>query len=1016
MEAMQQPWKFAPSVDRHEEVFLARYMRLRTWALQLTENDRERAEDLVHDAYIQFTFTRPELDTISNLDGYLYTMLRNLHLSQVRRSQRLQHRSLSAVDYDSAEIGLRAADPRKQIYLQDELRQVCNYACARKDTSKAGSVLILRFLHGYYPGEIAKVMRSTRAAVEERLRIARSEARQYLKNPKSLRFLQESIGEKTKPVQSGFARTTDEFLSEIRGTIFQSRQGDCLPLEHLEKLYVEGDASGIDHATLGHIVSCPQCLDEVNRLLDLPLLSERFPTDTLGTDTRSKGGGGGGASGTGGGQVSERDMQRCRKRARDVFEHRPLELCIAVNGHLMAAQKVASELSEQTLSINVAEKIAFIEIFSEQDIRLLLVCVEELSPDGSDKRSARVLLSDDRILEATLSANNPCPTLRVIYSDPSLNAESAAQSHETVGADTIPQLAPAAFAQDKTPASEHQPHLRGVPNALARFWHSFINPGFWLRPGTITTLIALMLVGALLLTRTQAPRVNAADILRRSTIAEETIAANPKIVLHRTINLEERRAHGGELLARHRIEIWQSAAHGIRLRRIYDQQNGLVAGEWTKTDGTSTIYRRGTEPQARTAPDVAAGAILETGELWRLDASARDFNALVARSAPVTIQERASTYVLNHSSGASGDAQRLVRATLTLNKSDLRAIEQTLVVRRDGDEREYKFTEAGFEQKDANTVSLNLFQPDAELLGQIGHEGDAGKRSGAANVSHPSGLPNAQPAERVASPELEIEVTYLLNQIKANLGEQVTMTRITGGALRVEALVETERRKEEILRALAPVINNPAVKVEVNTVAEAVKRQQREQSKPRDATAVREVEVASNRIPADTELRAYFSARLVGDAIDEEINRYAGRVMNRSRQALLRASALKSLVKRFSPAEMHGLAPEAHAKWLTMIREHALAYRREVATLKQELRAVFGGSGESANAAVSEANLAEAAERLLQLSYATDEAVRSAFTISSDVRTAAAIKSGQFWRSLAEAEKLADAIQRVYQK
>src|SRR5215210_6141597 len=154
---MQQTRKFAANVERHEEVFLARYMRLRTWALQLTENDRERAEDLVHDAYIQFTFTRPELNTISNLDGYLYTMLRNLHLSQVRRSLRLQHRSLSVVDYDSAEIGLQIADSREQIHFQDELRQVCNYACARKDTSKAGSVLILRFLHGYYPGEIAKV-------------------------------------------------------------------------------------------------------------------------------------------------------------------------------------------------------------------------------------------------------------------------------------------------------------------------------------------------------------------------------------------------------------------------------------------------------------------------------------------------------------------------------------------------------------------------------------------------------------------------------------------------------------------------------------------------------------------------------------------------------------------------------------------------------------------------------------------------------------------------------------------
>src|SRR5882672_853073 len=84
MKAMIQPSRIARDFDAHEEAFLARYARLRSWALHLTENDQERAEDLVHDAYIQFTFARPDLNSIGNLNGYLYTMLRNLHLSQVR--------------------------------------------------------------------------------------------------------------------------------------------------------------------------------------------------------------------------------------------------------------------------------------------------------------------------------------------------------------------------------------------------------------------------------------------------------------------------------------------------------------------------------------------------------------------------------------------------------------------------------------------------------------------------------------------------------------------------------------------------------------------------------------------------------------------------------------------------------------------------------------------------------------------------------------------------------------------
>src|SRR6267378_1194809 len=302
--------KIAPNSERHEDVFLGRYTKLRAWAIQLTEGDRERAEDLVHSAYIQFNLTRPDLNTIVNLDGYFYRMLRNLYISEVRRSLRQQHRALSIIDYDSAEIGLRAADPRQHIRLQDELRQVCQYACARKETSKAGSVLILRFLHGYYPREIAQVMRSTREAVEERLRVARSEASQYLTKPDSLRFMRGTPLVKTQVAQMGFARTTDELLNELRQTIFESRNGSCLAKPDLEKLYVGNEVSGLDQLTLAHIASCPHCLDEINRLFNLPLLSERFPTDTIGTDTHKggKGDGGDGTGGAPGGRASEGEL------------------------------------------------------------------------------------------------------------------------------------------------------------------------------------------------------------------------------------------------------------------------------------------------------------------------------------------------------------------------------------------------------------------------------------------------------------------------------------------------------------------------------------------------------------------------------------------------------------------------------------------------------------------------------------------------------------------------------------
>jgi hypothetical protein len=673
----------------------------------------------------------------------------------------------------------------------------------------------------------------------------------------------------------------------------------------------------------------------------------------------------------------------------------------------MASQNVSSVLSEQTLSINLAEKIDFIEIFGEQDIRLLFLSVGELPPDGSYSRSARVELSDDRALEARLSFNNPWPTLQVLYSDPLTNAETQSQAIEVQATDA---LADSGLTYVSRPDTEKDWARDGFQSPLVQFWRWLTNSGFKLHPATVTAALSLILIAALLFVRLHVPMVSAAELLHRSTMAEESIAANPQVVLHRTINLEERLPNAGKVIGRHRIEAWQSVAQGIKLRRIYDEQNNLIAGEWSKSDGTSTVYQLGSKPQARTAPDVAAKAILETGELWRLDATAKNFGMLVERAEAIAVEEKPDSYVLTYQSEAATGASKLLRADLTLNKSDLHAIEQTLTVQSEGEVREFRFTEVGFGQTSTSSITPSMFQPESELLGA-----EPGPKSNPTSVESLPETSAAGPAEAVASRELEIEVTYLLDRIQANLGEQVSMTRTTGGALLVDALVETEGRKGEILRALGPIVNNPAAKINVRTVSEAMKRKEK-QTASRELT-VREVEVGNNRMPADNELRAYFASRLIGnEAIDREIGRYAGRVMGLSRQALLQASALKSLLDRFSPEEMRALSPDARAKWVAMIREHTQSYRREVGALRQELRPIFSPSANAADETASSADPVRSAERLLQLSYTSDDAVRSAFTISADGRTTAGIKSEKFWRSLLSAEKLAAAIQRAYQE
>src|SRR6185369_14411193 len=257
--------KLAPSQEifrSHEAAFIEHYSWLIRWALQLTHHDRERAEDLVQEVFSQFAIAHTDLSAVQNVQAFLYTTLRNIHVSQVRLAARSHTQTHSIVDYGVAEAALDATDPYTLFQTQDELRRVCQYACLRKQSSRAGSVLILRYFHGYHLSEIAQVFRATCEAVRRHLTLARNEARLFLKDPQALKYIQHS------PVAHSISKSsvcsTDRLLVELRAAIFDSREGECLSPESIRSLYVENLIHAADNSIFSHIVSCPVCLDEVN--------------------------------------------------------------------------------------------------------------------------------------------------------------------------------------------------------------------------------------------------------------------------------------------------------------------------------------------------------------------------------------------------------------------------------------------------------------------------------------------------------------------------------------------------------------------------------------------------------------------------------------------------------------------------------------------------------------------------------------------------------------------------------
>ncbi|RPJ84333.1 MAG: RNA polymerase sigma factor, partial [Acidobacteria bacterium] len=414
--------RLAPAAsDDHERAFLERYRRLYGRALRLT-GGREDAEDLVQDAFVQFVLSRTPLEDIRNLDAYLFTILQYLHASDGRRAARRPGDSLEVIDHDSAEIALRAADASRRYLACEELGLICDCACARSGSSRAGSALLLRYFHGYYVREIALLFQSPPSNVDGLLHVARREAKAW-------------VSERPRAGRRPPA-TRRACLDGLRAGIFARAHGTCFSPAWFEEVYLRPNGrKPLAASDLAEMVTCPRCLDSANTTIGLPRLLDRYPTDTLGPDRRSGGptgtssqppgppgtgepgqidGGGpcdggetpGDRPGDGGSTCSAGEragarapgdlhLQRLRRAAEDVREHRPRELFLAVNGLELASQRTGGGLNEQRVTVPGGEAIAFIEVFSEQQVRMLFLEVQA-APEGAIEQCRRVELAGGR--------------------------------------------------------------------------------------------------------------------------------------------------------------------------------------------------------------------------------------------------------------------------------------------------------------------------------------------------------------------------------------------------------------------------------------------------------------------------------------------------------------------------------------------------------------------------------------------------------------------------------------------
>ena len=1056
--------KPAPSPEvfqSQEAAFVEHYDWLLRWALQFT-HDRERAEDLVQQVFAQFALAHTDFSAVQNIPAYLYTTLRNTHLSEVRLAGRSHNQPQSIVEFSIADAALGASDPYALFQTQDQLRRVCQYACLRKQTSRAGSVLILRFFHGYHISEIAAVLGGTCQAARQSLKFARNEARLFLEDPGALKFIGKTLSSSVP--FSGTVCSADELLAELRRAIFRSCEGECLDNDSLRALYVERNIVAADNATFAHIVSCAQCLDGVNGILGLPRLAERHPADALGPNNDWRDGSGpSGKSGSTEGsfqsrrriknqnnQVSRSILLKCRRRATELFEHHPRELCVSVNGHVLGSQAVNARTSRLRLDVTLTEPLNFIEVMGDERTRLLVMTIDP-PPHGEPTQERRICLSEGRYIEASFRHGHPWPLLEVVYHNPNFTAQPQASTAIVEGISRLNAAPASSNLPVKVEPNEDGAIQAGSVKKISRLFTGFgrvnfarcrqvfvlpfkrvtlklsrknkevsglfhglgaINKPRWTSPAFITAILSIFLIGAFLFFHLNiTPSVSAANLIELASAAEETVSADAEKAVHRVINLEERAQAGGALISQRRIEIWRDAGRDLSVRRVYDEKSRLIAGEWathskTKEITSRTIYHLRdvpqTEPSARTSETT-----IRNLELWQFEPSAKAFADLIGNADTARVSEDSSVYVISYAGEQVAGDGALLEASLTLRKSDLHAVEQTLVARRGPDARYYRFVETNFERPSVRTVAPAIFQPDPELiLEKVKEEGAKTKGKGASSV----------PPSIAATPELELRVVYILDPFRARFGDQLNLIRTPEGVLEVKGVVDSVEVKNEILRALAPVSDNPAVTIKIQTVAEVLARQQ--QNSP-DRVISREFAGSDNAIPVYAELRRHFSNASGGspddDRVDQAIRSFAARVVGRSRRVLSHAIELRQLKERFSGPQISVLTPAAKAKWFSLIKNHADALRRETSALREDLAPIFftnaGAGSESGSMQITtDADLIVAIERLYKLASSVDETVRSAFS-ASDAPAPTLIRSPSFRGSLIAAEKIAATIQ-----
>ncbi len=880
-----------------EQLLESYYGKLLDWGSVLARGDAGVARDIVHDLCLHFTLAKPDLSQVENLDGYLYTSLRNIYRSLLDRSSREAMHLVSIVEYDSIYFALRSSSLEGLLQRQNELRRICNYVTWRKASSKSASYLALLFFHGYTRREIADLAGVPVAAIYNKLLIARTELKCHLEESSRLTIARCDVP--PAPEQRHSIIPFAELFDELRTRILTAKTTDCLPESQLLRHYQPPDVTPIPCSLLSHIVSCERCLTLLDRHFGRPTLADREPPVDSGNSMDRAG-----LPGSDNGHSSL--MRSVRWHKEQIYEHRPRTLSIAVNGRITAFHDVQGQQSSLGARIDHPESAEFIEVFTEQQVRLALLPVGHRPPEGQYSQTQRVVLSDHRWLQLTLTFDGLGLHSEVTYADPALAFATSGDEVEDkpLLMATSPE-GPAVSPLMTTSAPSFLALIRRLIQASTR------------PPALVwTSILAIVFVAGAYFAyeRFESPS-NPNELLSQS-MNIETAELKGQIE-HQVLRVEET-GSDGKVVLHDTVDVWKESGTGRHMRRLYNAGHRLIAAEWLTSNGAGGSYSA-PDPGSLSEDERAFAA----GTLWRQDVSANAFRAIPASQ--LSVRKVDGNYELTAS--VPKDESHLVSATLVLN-GRLRAVGEVLRIQHGSAVNVVRFVQADYDRRPASAFPGNIFDPTDmptdSPLERI--------QPGATGASRTMKMPGSD----VRLVQLHIAVLAALNKLRADVGEPFEIKKTREGRIRVSGTVADRERQREITAALGLLPQQELLDLHLVSqrgIGDAARLRRR--SKPQDANIYT---IEDAQPPADALVRAYFAGKgFDGNQVTSSAAQFSLDALGHAQHALQQAYALDRLGSDFSARDLQAVDSTFKHLWAEMAASHAAALQRELRALREQL-------------------------------------------------------------------------------